>query len=201
MIVRALKNLVSNSKYENMDVVLFGTFCAILDFILSGKFWSNVAEAMLMAFFCAVSAAGGKELWKMLFHWYLNERKKTHKMNNVFFKFLQETLARLFQKSPVFFKIWQMVFGASMALAGIPYLLKQFNLNLPEPFNTMSNKVIAFAAAVGWLMSRLTVKDTTVAQTKAGEAVKATDKELLPFTAYEESKEIEKKQPPVINPK
>lgn len=116
--------------------------------------------------------------------------------NNVFFDFISETLQRLFQKSPKFFKWWQIVSGIFTIGAGIPYLLVQCNVHLPEPFATMSNKAITFFAAGAWFMSKLTVKSPPIAQTENGEAITVLDKTKLPFTTKSEAKEIEQTVPP-----
>lgn len=116
--------------------------------------------------------------------------------NNAFWDFISETLQRLFQKSPRFFKWWQIISGSFAVLSGIPYLLVQFNVNLPEPFATMSNKAITFFAAGAWFMSKLTIKSPPVGQTKSGEAVTVLDKSKLPFTTKSEAKDVEQTVPP-----
>lgn len=123
--------------------------------------------------------------------------------NNMFISFIQETIQRLFQKSPKFFKLWQIVYGGLILLTGVPYTLTQFGVSLPEPINTMSNKAVAFFAAGAWLMSRLTVKSTPVAQTEEGKAITLLDSKKLPFTTKTEAKEIEETipQPPIIDDK
>lgn len=117
-------------------------------------------------------------------------------MNPTFWNFLRETLERAFQKSPKFFKWWQIISGAFAMLTGIPWLLTQFNINLPEPLNTMANKAIAFFSAGALFMAQFPVKATTVAQTDQGKAVTVLDTQKLPFTEKSEAKDVKETVPP-----
>lgn len=83
--------------------------------------------------------------------------------NTILWAWLQETLARLFKKSPTFFKWWQNISVALLLVSGVPYVLSTlqttFNFTLPAIVLTLANKAIAFAAAGALFMSKLTVAD------------------------------------------
>lgn len=110
---------------------------------------------------------------------------------------IQETLNRLFIKQPKYFKYWSWLSGAVVVVCGIPYVLVQFNIHLPEPFATLSNKAATAAATVAFVMSMLAVKAPTVGQTEEGSEIKVTNDKKMPFTANAEKKEVEKAVPPV----
>lgn len=111
-------------------------------------------------------------------------------------KWLQETLKRLFLKKPKYFTYWQMFSGALGAISGIPYLLVQLNINLPEPFATLSNKVVTWVAGTMWLMAQLTVTAPTVGQTTEGSTVKVMDDKDMPFSYKSEGNKVEETAPP-----
>jgi type II secretory pathway component PulC len=113
-----------------------------------------------------------------------------------FFNWLRETLQRLFMKSPTFFKIWQIISTITMVLAGVPYILTALGIHLPEPFSTMSNKIVTFCAATALFMSSLTVKTQPVAQTEEGKAVTVLPTNKLPFTQNTEAQEVKDAMPP-----
>lgn len=113
---------------------------------------------------------------------------------------LTETLNRFFHNQPQYFKYWTWLGYALTLISGLPYLIVQFHIKLPEPFATMSNKFISGVAIALVVMSKLTIKNPTVGQTKQGEAVKVTSEKTLPFTAKAEKQVVEdtEPQPPVI---
>lgn len=115
-------------------------------------------------------------------------------------KWLQENVSRMSQKSPKFFRWWGMLSTAFMLISGIPYVLELFetvwDYTLPEPFNTLSNKAVLFAAMGIKFMSMMPVNTPIVGQTTEGAAVKVTDESKLPFTAKAEGQKIEESVPP-----
>jgi len=113
-----------------------------------------------------------------------------------FLNWLRETLERLFMKSPKFFKIWQLISTLTMIISGVPYILTALGVHLPEPFSTLSNKVVTFCGATALLMSSLTVKTDPVAQTEEGKAITVLPTDKLPFTKKTEAKEVQDKVPP-----
>lgn len=121
-------------------------------------------------------------------------------MNQAIVKFLQETLQRIFQKSPTFFKWWQIITGVLTCIAGIPFLMTNLGITLPEPFATMSNKAVTFAGGGAFFMSLMAVRQVPVAQTEEGKGIVVIDEKKLPFTAKSEEKKVQETvpQPPVI---
>lgn len=117
-------------------------------------------------------------------------------MNPTFLNFLREALERVFKKSPKFFKWWQIISGIFATLTGVPWVLEQFNVNLPPPFDVMANKAIAFFSAGALFMAQFPVKPTVVAQTSEGNAVTVMDKTNMPFTEKSEAKDIAATKPP-----
>lgn len=117
-------------------------------------------------------------------------------MNPTFLNFLREALERVFQKSPKFFKWWQIISGIFTVLTGIPWALEQFNITLPPPFDAMANKAIAFFSAGALFMAQFPVKATAVAQTQEGKAVTVLDTNKLPFTEKSEAKDVKETVPP-----
>lgn len=113
----------------------------------------------------------------------------------VILNWLSETLNRFFIKQPKYFKYWTWLSYAAMAISGIPYVLVQFNIHLPEPFATLSNKAVTWCAFVMLFMSKLAVKTPVVGQTETGLEVKVTDEKKMPFSAKVEKKEIAEKIP------
>lgn len=116
--------------------------------------------------------------------------------NPTLMNFIREGLERMFQKSPKFFTWWQRISGAFTLLSGIPWVLEQFKVTLPPPFDIMANKAIAFFAAGAWFMAQFPVKSTVVAQTNEGQAVTVLDKTNLPFTEKSEAKDVAETKPP-----
>lgn len=107
--------------------------------------------------------------------------------------FLSETLQRIQQKSPKFFKVWNTFNSILFVVAGIPVLLTQFgitDLNILPPYVL---KIITFASAWGLFMNKLTVKNSHEVVTD-GTTIIQKPADILPFT--------EKKEPiKIIDPK
>ena len=79
-------------------------------------------------------------------------------------QWLQESFQRMAMKSPKFFRIWQIISGLCTMATGIPYLLVQFNITLPEPLASLSNKALLFFSAGAWFMAQFPIKNTVVPQ-------------------------------------
>lgn len=135
--------------------------------------------------------------------YYTYKPKKRKHMNNqnMFLDWVREAWNRLSQKSPKFFKVWQILWGGLLFLSGIPYTLAQFNITLPPPIDFLSSKFVAAMSFGAWLMSQFAIKTTPVAQTTEGSAVTILDKDKLPYTSKTESKEVQEQvpQPPVVS--
>lgn len=110
--------------------------------------------------------------------------------------FLQETLNRIFIRKPFYFIVWQRIGAIMMAISGIPYVLKQFDIVLSEPFSSMSNKVVSWVGLGLFIWSQLTVSTPPVAQTQDGEPIKVTDPKQMPLTSKAEQKDMKETKPP-----
>lgn len=117
--------------------------------------------------------------------------------NNQILLFLQETLQRLFTKSPKFFKIWTLVFSILTLITGIPELLTYLGVVLPTEIAFFASKFIAYVSMGCLLMSKLTTQSKPTGVTDEGVLLKKTDDVALPFTTQAEVK-ANKKELPVL---
>lgn len=110
--------------------------------------------------------------------------------------FFKEMVNRIGTKSPMFFKVLQ-VLGASLTFAGyVPSMLQQWfgvdvSGNVINVCETISKYATGFFAS-----SMLAVKSQTVGVTTEGSVVKVTDEKKMPFSAAAEQKEAAKEIPP-----
>ncbi len=111
-------------------------------------------------------------------------------MNNLFLAWLSENLNRLFTKSPLFYKVWQIILGALILVTGLPKFLLAFHLHIPSPYDVFANQSVAWCSIGAFIMASLSSKGRV--QVSEGEIVKKTDETKLPFTAEAEKKEVEK---------
>lgn len=114
-------------------------------------------------------------------------------MNNLFIKWLQENIQRLFTKSPLFFKIWMGISGAFVLVTAIPEALTIFKIDLPQLFNDTLQKIISGASTGMFLMALMTTQSKAVGVDVNGNILKKTDEKQLPFTSVQEVKEVAKK--------
>lgn len=115
-------------------------------------------------------------------------------MTNPSISFLQEIFKRLVSKSPKFFIVWQWIFGALTAVAGIPSLIVEAGWHLPAPFDSLLTKVVAVVSALVWFMSKLPVDTQPVVLTADGEVLKkAANAKALPFTSQDDKKQVVEK--------
>lgn len=120
--------------------------------------------------------------------------------NSQLLNFLREMLNRAFTKSPMFFRIWQWASGILLVMTGIPELLEQLGVALPEPFSTMAIKAVAWASAGMYFMSLFPTQSNVVAATEQGDLLKQTDSTKLPFTAKSEERSETRKDEGMLNP-
>lgn len=113
-------------------------------------------------------------------------------MNNPFISFLQEIFLRLSSKSPLFFRIFQLLSGAVIAVSGLPLTLQWLGITLPPPYDALTNKTVAICSIVALFFSALTTQGKTVAIDQNGTPVKQSNSNKLPFTSQQESKAVEK---------
>lgn len=59
--MRAMDNQMTDT--SNILIVGFGFISGLLKFLAGGGYWSNLTEAVLTAFACAIAAAFGKYLF------------------------------------------------------------------------------------------------------------------------------------------
>ncbi len=106
---------------------------------------------------------------------------KTTKMKKVI-QFIKEVWHRLGLPSPSFFQVIQWLSMAVAFITGLPALLlqyqAQFGITFPQWVFTLSDRAVAWAAIVGFFISKLAVKDPNVTKLKSDGEVKP----LLPFT-------------------
>lgn len=91
--------------------------------------------------------------------------------------FIQEMISRWKQECPWFFKVWNIIFNVVMFLAALPLVLTFFQISIPELWAPIVNWIVLVSAAVGRVMSGLTIitpSNTSVAQATV---------QNLPFTA------------------
>ena len=110
--------------------------------------------------------------------------------NNQILLFLQETLQRLFTKSPLFFKIWTWISLVLVLITGIPELVNYISgvITIPEIWNTQITLAVSWASRAALLMSLLTTQSKITEFKPDGTALKQTDSKMLPFTSKVESK-------------
>ena len=109
----------------------------------------------------------------------------------IFLSFFQETFQRLFTKSPLFFKIWSMVFAGLVLITGLPDFVNTLHINginIPNLWNDKITVAVAWASRAALLMSMLTSQSKPVTTSTGGQPLKVTDAKMLPFTAATEQK-------------
>lgn len=111
---------------------------------------------------------------------------------NPLIAFLQETLLRLFTKSPAFYKVWQIITGLPVLIIALPETLRIFNIDLPQVFEQRIQTIVAWATTSAFIMSLLSAQSKTVAVDQNGTPVKQTTPEKLPFTTMKEAKAVDK---------
>lgn len=95
---------------------------------------------------------------------------------NPIIAWLQETLQRLFKKSPSYFKVWNIILAIIAVVPQIPAALEYLEITVPTPWSAKISKIISVCGLIGLFFSKLTVKDAT--------AIAADDTtNKLPFTA------------------
>lgn len=111
---------------------------------------------------------------------------------NPLFAWLAENFTRLFAKSPTFYKIWNWVSGALIALSGLPMALTQLGITLPAPYDFFASKAVFWASIGVLFMSLTSVQSKTVGVDENGVPLKQTDTTKLPFTTKVENKALDK---------
>lgn len=73
-----------------------------------------------------------------------------------------DLLRRLFSKTPKFFTYAKWILAVIAIITGLPAFLESSGVVLPDGINAIADKVIAIAAAVGAIISQLTVTEDKV---------------------------------------
>jgi len=89
-------------------------------------------------------------------------------------KYLAELVSRLFSKTPVFFKVIQVLSIVATVVTGLPAILESVGITLPSALTALESKVVAIAGLVSLFISSLPVVTTTPDST--------------PFTASKDTK-------------
>ena len=71
--------------------------------------------------------------------------------------FLAELIVRLFGKTPAFFKTLQYIQIGIAIITGLPTLLIQSGVDLPESWDSIVLKIISVASIVGTFIAQLTL--------------------------------------------
>jgi L-asparagine transporter-like permease len=71
--------------------------------------------------------------------------------------FVLELIVRLFGETPWFFKVIKVLSIITALITGVPLLLSNAGIELPEAINAIASQVVAIAAIVGAFVAQLTV--------------------------------------------
>jgi hypothetical protein len=82
-------------------------------------------------------------------------------MKNTLTDFMLELIIRLFSDTPWFFKVIRIIGSAVAVITGLPVLLSNAGIDLPDAIDAISSQVVAIAAIVGTIVSQLTVTTAT----------------------------------------
>lgn len=78
-------------------------------------------------------------------------------MKNGLTDFLLELLIRLFSDTPWFFRVIRITGSSVAVITGLPLLLANAGIDLPDAIDAISSQVVSIAAIVGTIVSQLTV--------------------------------------------
>jgi hypothetical protein len=78
-------------------------------------------------------------------------------MQNGLTDFLLELLIRLFSDTPWFFRVLRIIGSTVAVITGLPLLLANAGIDLPDAIDAISSQVVSIAAIVGTIVSQLTV--------------------------------------------
>lgn len=78
-------------------------------------------------------------------------------MKNGLTDFLLELLIRLFSDTPWFFRVIRIIGSSVAVITGLPLLLANAGIDLPDAIDAISSQVVSIAAIVGTIVSQLTV--------------------------------------------
>jgi vacuolar-type H+-ATPase subunit I/STV1 len=70
--------------------------------------------------------------------------------------FFVELLVRLFSKTPWFFKVVQIISAVALVITGLPQLLVQAGVEIPEAWTGTLSQVVSIASMVAIFLAQLT---------------------------------------------
>jgi hypothetical protein len=77
-------------------------------------------------------------------------------MKNGLTDFLLELLIRLFSDTPWFFKVIRIIGTVVAVITGLPLLLANAGVDLPDAVDAIANQVVSIAAIVGTIVAQMT---------------------------------------------
>ena len=82
--------------------------------------------------------------------------------------FLIELIKRLGTQTPWFFTVLKTIAAITAIITGLPLLLANAGIDLPDSWDTLANKIVAVAATVAGIVAQL----TTTTEDKKKEGIK-----------------------------
>ena len=82
--------------------------------------------------------------------------------------YIVELLVRLFSKTPWFFKVVQIISSIALMITGLPQLLAQAGVEIPEAWTGTVSQVVSIASMVAIFLAQL----TTTTQVKTVEKLR-----------------------------
>lgn len=70
--------------------------------------------------------------------------------------FIVELLVRVFSKTPWFFKVVQIISAVALVVSGLPQLLAQSGVNIPEAWTGTVAQIVSIASMVAIFLAQLT---------------------------------------------
>jgi hypothetical protein len=71
--------------------------------------------------------------------------------------YIKEFFKRLTQKSPRFFVVIQYISVIAFVLTGLPAIVEELGIDLSDSLEALQNKIVAYASAVSYIISKLAV--------------------------------------------
>ena len=97
----------------------------------------------------------------------INQKNILNTMANIT-DFIVELLVRLFSKTPWFFKVVQIISAIALIVSGLPQLLAQAGVSIPDAWIGTVSQVVSIASMVAIFLAQL----TTTTKVKAEEKLK-----------------------------
>jgi hypothetical protein len=75
---------------------------------------------------------------------------------SILLDFAIEAVIRFFSKTPWFFKVLQVITAIVAIITGLPELLYNAGVDLPDAWEAVSSKIISVAAMIGTIVAQFT---------------------------------------------